>query len=85
MINRKKVTSLNVLWKRKIRKLQAGPILDSEGMGAFFWAPFLEKRAFCLLAPPKQMSFLTISNKNIFFKTKGTRLGAIVARSKCLE
>ena len=62
-----------------------GPILDSEGMGAFFGAHYSEKRAFCLLAPPKQMPFLTISNKNIFFKTKGTRLGAIVAPNKCLE
>ena len=48
-----------------------GPILDSEVI--------LKKRAFFLLAPPKQMPFLTISNKNIFFKTKGTRLSAIVA------
>ena len=30
-------------------------------------------------------SFLTISNENIFFKTQGTRLGAIVARNKSLE
>ena len=33
---------------------------------------------FCLLAPHKQMSFLTISNENsffFFFKTQGTRLG----------
>ena len=62
-----------------------GPILDSEGMGAVFWVHFLKKRTFCLLAPPKQMSFLTISNKNISFKTKGTRLGATVAPNKCLE
>ena len=64
----------------------SGPILlDSEGMGAFFGAHFLEKRIFCLLAPPKQMPFLTISDKNILFKTKGIRLGAIVAPNKCLE
>ena len=30
----------------------AGPILDSEGMGAFLGARFSEKRAFWLLAPP---------------------------------
>ena len=28
------------------------------------------------------MLFLTISNENIFFKTQGTRLGAIVAPNK---
>ena len=28
------------------------------------------------------MSILTISNENIFYKTEGTRLGAIVALSK---
>ena len=44
-----------------------------------------EKRASCLLGPPKQTSFLTISNKSIFFKTQGTRLGAIVAPNKSLE
>ena len=63
----------------------AGPTLDSEGMGAFFGANFSEKRAFCLVAPPKQMPFLTISNENIFFKTQGTRLGAIFAPNKRLE
>ena len=61
------------------------PILDSEGVGALFAAHFLEKSAFCLLTLPKQMPFLTISNKNIFFKTQGKRLGAIVAPSKHLE
>ena len=61
------------------------PILDSEGMGASFGAHFLEKRAFCLLTVPKQMPFLTISNKNVFFKTQGNRLGAIVAPTKRLE
>ena len=64
---------------------KAGSILDSEGMGAFFGARFSEKRAFCLLVPPKQMPFSTISIKNIFFKTNGTRLGAIVAPNKCLQ
>ena len=52
-----------------------GPILDIRVMGAFFGAHFLKKKAFCLLAPPKQMLFLTISNENIFLKTQGTRLG----------
>ena len=50
-----------------------------------FGAHFSEKRAFCLLVPPEQMPFLTISNENIFFKTQGTRLGAIVAPNKYLE
>ena len=31
------------------------------------------------------MSFLIISNENIFLKTQGTRLGAIVAPNKGLE
>ena len=70
---------------RSNRNLLSGPILDSEGMGVFLGAYFSEKRAFWLLAPPKQMPFLTISDKNIFFKTQGTRLGAIVAPNKCLE
>ena len=38
----------------------------------FFGTHFLEKSAFCLLAPPKHL-------QNIFLKTPGTRLGVIVA------
>ena len=49
------------------------PILDSKGMGAIFGAHLSEKRAFCLLAPPKLMPFSTISNKNIFFKANGNK------------
>ena len=49
--------------------------------GIFFW----KKGAFCLLTLLKQMPFLSISNKNIFFKTQGNRLGAIVAPNKRLE
>ena len=55
------------------------------GHGCVFGAHFSEKRAFWLLALPKQIPFLTISKENTFFKTQGTRLGAIVAPSKCLE
>ena len=33
---------------------------------------------FCLFATPKQMSFLTISNKNVILKTQRIRLGATV-------
>ena len=56
------------------------------GHECVFWGTFFEKeRPFCLLALPKQMSFLTISNENIFFKTQGTRLGATVAPHKGLE
>ena len=62
--------------------LLSGPILDIRGMGAFFYGIFSEKRVFCFLAPPKQMSVLTTPNENIFFKTQGTRLGAIVAPNK---
>ena len=37
---------------------------------------FLKKEHFvCLYASPKQMLFLTISNENIVFNTRGTRLG----------
>ena len=43
-------------------------------------AHLLGKRAFCLLAPPKLMSFSTISNENIFSKTQGTKLGAIIQK-----
>ena len=69
----------------QIEKPHTGPIIHSEDMGAFLEAHFSEKTTFWLLPPPKQMPFLTISGKNIFFKTKGTRLGAIVAPNKCLE
>lgn len=54
-------------------------------MSFFFEAHFTEERTFSLLAPPKQMSFLTISTENIFLKTQGTRLVAIVAPNKGLD
>ena len=63
----------------------AGPIIDIGGMGAIFQDTFFEKRAFCLFAPTKQKSFLTISNVNIFSKTQGTRLDAKVTSTKDLE
>ena len=63
----------------------SGPILEIEGMGAFFWGTIFWKKGICLLAPPKQMSFSTISHKNIFLKTQGTKLGAIIAPNKVLE
>ena len=63
----------------------SGSILDIGSMVAFFRPCFLKKMAFCLLATPKRMSFLTISNENFFFKTQGTRLGAIVAPNRGLE
>ena len=50
----------------------------------FFRAHFMKKWAFYLFASPKHMSFLTISNENIFSKTQGDRLGAIVAPNKGL-
>ena len=55
------------------------------GHKCLIWGTFLEKRAFCLLTLPKQMSFLSISNKNIFLKAQGNILGAIVAPNKYLE
>ena len=51
----------------------------------FFKVLFWKKMAFSLRAPPKQMSFLTISNENVFFETQGARLVAIVAPNKGLE
>ena len=53
------------------------------GHECVFWGTFFEKGHFVIL--PKQMSFLTISNENIFFKTQGTRLGATVAPHKGRE
>ena len=51
-----------------------------------FCAHFLrEKKGICLLTPHKQIPFLTISEENIFFKTQGTRLRAMVALNKGLE
>ena len=44
-------------------------------MGVFFWVNVFRKGAFCLLAPPKQMSFLTIFNENIFFRKSGHQFG----------
>ena len=37
------------------------------------------------VAPPNQISFFTVSEENIFFKTQVTRLGAVVAPNKGLE
>ena len=51
--------------KHKTRNTLPGPILNSEGMGAFLGHICWETKAFWLLAPPKQMAFLTISDKNI--------------------
>ena len=42
--------------------------------GCVFGAHFL-KKACCLLALPKQMSFLTISNKKIFFQNSRHQIG----------
>ena len=60
------------------------PILDMSDMGAFFGTIFFRKD-FLFACTPMQMSFLTISNENIFFKNQGTRLGVIVAPNKGLE
>ena len=60
------------------------PILDSEGIDALFGTHW-KKGAFWLLTLLKQMPFLTISNKNIFFKSQGNRLDVIVAPNKRLE
>ena len=54
-------------------------------MGTFFEAYFLKIRTFCLVAPSKSMSFLTISNENFSHETQSPRLGAVVAPSKGLK
>ena len=55
-------------------------------MGAFLGGTFVEEKGiFLVCTPPKQMPFLTISNENIFLKTQGTRLAAIVATNKGLD
>ena len=53
-------------------------------MGAFFGTIFFRKDVL-VACTPMQMSFLTISNENIFFKNQGTRLGVIIAPNKGLE
>ena len=55
--------------------------LDIWGMGV---EHFFRKSLFCLLAAPKQTSFLIISNENILFKTQGTVLCAIVTANEGL-
>ena len=55
------------------------------GHGCVFWGTFFEKIAFCLLSPPKQLTFLTASNEIICLKVQGTRLGVIVTPNKGLE
>ena len=49
-------------------------------LGHTFW-----KKAFCLLASPKQKSFLTISNENVFSRTQGAKLGEKIVPNKGLE
>ena len=44
----------------------------------------VEKMTFCFFITPKQLAFLTISNK-FFFKTQGFGLGGKVAFKKSLE
>ena len=44
------------------------PVLDIRGMAVSLGEHFFIKRAFCLLAPPKQMSFLNIFPKKFFFQ-----------------
>ena len=63
----------------------SGPILDIRGMGVIFGGNVFKKGAFCLVAAHNQMSFLTISNVNIFFENQGTRLGVIITPNKGLE
>ena len=72
---------------RRIPKQQLGWVYSRhQGNGCVFLGQFFfQKKAICLLPPPKQMSSLTISNKMIFFQNQCTGLGAIIAPSKGLE
>ena len=64
----------------------SGFILDIGSIVVFFGACFFfKKKPVCMLAPPKQMSFSTIPNHSILFKTLGIRLGAITTPSRGLE
>ena len=49
-------------------------------LGRNYW-----KKGILFASFPKQISFLTISNENIFFKTQATRLDAIVTPNKRLK
>ena len=54
------------------------------GDGCIFWGTIFRKKGH-LIALPKEMPFLTVSNKKIFFETEDKRLGAIVIPNKHLE
>ena len=57
----------NAIQLLEISILLAGPIPDIKSMGGIFLGHiFRKKSVFCLLAPPKQMSFVTSYNRNIF-------------------
>ena len=45
---------------------------------------FFEKKAFSLLAPPKQMSFLTSSHENVFF-SKLKAQDCLIGRDSCIQ
>ena len=53
----------------------AGPILDSEGIGAFLGGIFYGKKGILVASTPTKSKmpfvFLNISDKNIFIKTLG--------------
>ena len=61
-----------------------GLILNSESMGAFLVAHFLEKEHFACSHSLSRCDFQPFLT-NFFFKTQDNGLGAIVAPSKCLE
>ena len=69
-----------------LESLLPGSILYIGGMVAFFLRTHFSKKGILFACnSPKLMPFLTISTENIFFRTQGTRLGAIVASNKGLE
>ena len=52
--------------------------------GCVFGGTFF-KKGICFLAPHKQISFSTISNGTIFFKSQATKLGATITLKKFPE
>ena len=51
----------------------------------FLGGTFVKKKGILLTCTPKTDAILIISNQNTFFKTRGARLGVIVAPNKGLE
>ena len=64
--------------------MQAGPILDTGGMDAFLGHIFCRKGILFACIPETDVIFKQFK-QNVYFKTQGTILAAIVAPIKGLE